>query len=117
MSSETASPKISLADFKGSKEFLTLTERQMKFVLKYFENRDSLEAAKFSYPNVKDALRLRNRLMGDSRVQEAINLWYGVTEKEAMIASLKRDIRRAHSERVRFDLKVLLCKIQGFIPS
>ncbi|HEV2523325.1 MAG TPA: hypothetical protein VGT24_13175 [Candidatus Acidoferrales bacterium] len=114
---ENTSPRISLDDFKRTKEFAALTDRMRNFVLKYLENRDGLEAAKFAYPNVKSPLRLRNRLLGDSRIQDAINLWYGVSAKDAMIASLKRDIRRARSERVRFDLKVLLCKLEGFIQS
>lgn len=115
MIDNTPAPKISLADFKLSREFAALTERQRKFVLKYFENRDAGEAVASAYPTVHDKVRVRNRLGSDERVQRAIDLWYGVTAKEAMIKSLERDIRRARSERVRLDLKTLLCKVRGFI--
>jgi len=112
---ENTQPRLSLADFKLTREFTALSLQQQKYVLKFFENRDALEAVKFAYPKIRDAARMRNRLASDERVQRAIDVWYGVSAKDAMIKSLERDLRRVHSERVRFDLKVLLCKVRGLI--
>jgi hypothetical protein len=117
MEPETAKPQISLADFEQSSEFLILTERQRNFVLKYFEHRDMDAAVAYAYPTQKQLGRRgqRNQLMVSPQVQAAINLWYGTSARDAMIASVQRDIRRTKSARLRYDLKVLLCKIQGLI--
>ena len=112
---ENEKPKLTLADFKQSAEFLTLTDQQRKFVLRYFQDRDAAAAAAVAYPTSRNPRQMKNTLLGTDSVLAAINLWYGVTPKAAMIAAVKRDIRRTRSERVRFDLKVLLCRLQGLI--
>jgi len=107
---------ITIAEFHSSKEFLTLTEGQRRWVDSFTESQDAGQSTRAAYRVSDDSYcaMLTSKIQSSRRVMDALDLFYGRSPKEKFLRDLQIDI--AHAKGIaKIEGRRLYAKVTGLV--